>query len=79
LISRSQLVLLPYGTEALTSEPSHAQFQALLASLDRGPEFQQAIMAAYRNAWPRNQPIFESLVADADTGVAQLPRSGQPK
>jgi hypothetical protein len=36
-------------------------------------------MAAYRNAWPRNQPIFESLVADADTGVAQLPRSGQPK
>jgi hypothetical protein len=36
-------------------------------------------MAAYRNAWPQNQPIFESLVADADTGVAQLPRAGQPK
>jgi hypothetical protein len=48
------------------------QFQARLASLDRGPEFQQAIMADYRNAWPRNQPIFESLAADADTGVAQF-------
>jgi hypothetical protein len=47
--------------------------------LGRGPEYRQAIMAAYRNAWPQNQPIFESLVADADPAVAQLLRSGQPK
>ena len=72
-------MLQPHGTESLKLDPRHPQLQALLASLDRGPEFQQAIMAAYRNAWPQNQPIFESLVADADTGVAQLPRSGQPK
>ncbi|MGH6800588.1 MAG: hypothetical protein ACRECZ_04075 [Methylocella sp.] len=47
--------------------------------LDRGPENRQAIMTAYRKAWPQNQPIFKSLVADADPAVAQLLRSGQPK
>jgi hypothetical protein len=49
------------------------------AILDRGPEFHQEVVAAYRNAWPQNRPIFESLVADADPAVAQLLRSGQPK
>ncbi|MGH6839624.1 MAG: hypothetical protein ACREDT_12665 [Methylocella sp.] len=47
--------------------------------LERGPDYRQAIMAAYHNAWPQNQPIFESLVADADPATAQLLRSGQPK
>jgi hypothetical protein len=36
-------------------------------------------MAPIRNAWPRNQPIFESLMADADPAVAQWLRSGKPK
>jgi hypothetical protein len=47
--------------------------------LSGGPEFQPAIIAAYRNAWPQNQPIFESLVAGVDPTVAQSLRSGQPK
>ncbi|HUB64979.1 MAG TPA: hypothetical protein VL996_11150 [Methylocella sp.] len=47
--------------------------------LNRRPDFQQAILAAYRTAWPQNQPIFESLVADIDPGLAQLLRSSQTK
>lgn len=47
--------------------------------LDRRPEFQQTIINAYRNAWPQNQPIFESLVTDVDPAMAQLLRSSQPK
>jgi hypothetical protein len=47
--------------------------------LNSGPEFQQAIIAAYRSAPPQNQPIFESLVADIDPAMAQLLRSSQPK
>ncbi|MGH6836713.1 MAG: hypothetical protein ACREC9_14510 [Methylocella sp.] len=47
--------------------------------VDRGPEFQQAIVAAYRDARPRNRPIFESLVADVEATVGQLLRCGQPK
>lgn len=47
--------------------------------LDRRPEFLQAIIAAYRNAPPQNQPIFESLVADIDPAVAQLLRTSQSK
>jgi hypothetical protein len=47
--------------------------------LSGGPEFQPAIIAVYRHAWPQNQSIFESLVADVDPTVAQLLRSGQPK
>ena len=45
----------------------------------RPPEFQQTIIAAYRNALPQNQPIFESLVADVDPTVAQSLRFGEPK
>ena len=37
--------------------------------LSRGPQFQQAIIAAYRNALPQNQAVFESLIADADPAV----------
>lgn len=46
--------------------------------LQRRPEFQQAIIAAYRSALPQNQPIFESLVADVDSAAAQSLHSGQP-
>jgi len=47
--------------------------------LSRPPEFQQAIVAAYRSALPQNQPIFESLVADVDSAVAQSLHASQPK
>jgi hypothetical protein len=46
--------------------------------LQRRPEFQQAIIAAYLSALPQNQPIFESLVADVDSAAAQSLHSGQP-
>jgi hypothetical protein len=49
------------------------------AILSRRPEFQQGIMAAYRNALPQNQPMFESLVAGVDPNAAQLLHSDQPK
>ncbi|MDQ6702346.1 MAG: hypothetical protein M3Z96_04160 [Pseudomonadota bacterium] len=82
----SALDLAPWRLEraATSSALADKDLQAFIKSdirgiLDRGPEFQQAIMAAYRNAWPQNQPIFESLVADADPAVAQLLRSGQAK
>ena len=45
----------------------------------RPPEFQQTIIAAYRNALPQNRPIFEQLVADVDPTVAQSLRLGEPK
>jgi hypothetical protein len=47
--------------------------------LNRRPEFQQAIIAAYRSAPLQNQPIFESLVADIDPAMARLLHSSQPK
>ncbi|MCI0600302.1 MAG: hypothetical protein L0Y60_12420 [Beijerinckiaceae bacterium] len=47
--------------------------------LDLGPDYQQDIIAAYRSAWPQNQPIFEALVAEIDPGMAELLRSGQAK
>lgn len=47
----------------------------LRGMLNRRPEFQQAILAAYRNAWPQNQPILEALVAGLDPETAQLLRS----
>jgi hypothetical protein len=74
----------PGASNAATSSALAAKdLQAFINSdirgtLDRGPEFQQAIMTAYRNAWPQNQPS-ELFVADADPAVAQLLRSGQPK
>ncbi|MGH6812208.1 MAG: hypothetical protein ACREDM_07635 [Methylocella sp.] len=80
------LDLAPWRLEraATSSALADKDLQAFIESdirgiLERGPEFQQVIMAAYRKAWPQNQPIFESLVADADPAVAQLLRSGQPK
>jgi hypothetical protein len=40
--------------------------------LDRGPEHQQDILAAYRAAWPRNQPVLAAMVAEIDPAVAGL-------
>jgi hypothetical protein len=82
----SALDLAPWrlGRAATSSAFAGKDLQAFIKSdirgiLERGPEYRQAIMAAYRNAWPQNRPIFESLMADADPAVAQLLRSGQPK
>jgi hypothetical protein len=82
----SALDLAPWRLEraATSSALADKDLQAFIKSdirgiLDRGPEFQQAIMAAYRNAWRQNQPILESLEADADPAVAKSLRSGQPK
>ncbi|MGB6176032.1 MAG: hypothetical protein WBF43_06785, partial [Methylocella sp.] len=79
----SALDLAPGRLEraATSSTLTNKDLQAFIKSdiravLDRGPEFQQAMMAADRNAWPRNQPIFKSLVADADPAAAQLLPSG---
>lgn len=47
--------------------------------LDRGPDYQQDIIAAYRSALPQNQPIFEALVAEIDPRAALLLRSGAAK
>jgi hypothetical protein len=47
--------------------------------LNHRPEFQQAIITAYRSVLPQNQPIFKSLIADVDPAVAQLLHSGQAK
>jgi hypothetical protein len=46
--------------------------------LKRPPEFQQAIIAAYRSALPQNKPIFESLVVDVDSAMARSLHPGQP-
>lgn len=43
------------------------------------PQLKPAIVAAYRNALPQNQPLFESLAADVDPAFAQSLRSGPPK
>jgi hypothetical protein len=82
----SALDLAPWRLEraATSSALADKDLQAFIKSdirgiLDRGPEFQQTIVAAYRNAWPQNQPIFESLVAEVDPAMARLLRSGQPK
>ena len=47
--------------------------------LGRGPQFQQAIIAAYRDALPQNQAVFELLIADADPAAAQMLHSNPPK
>ncbi|MGQ0444215.1 MAG: hypothetical protein ACT4O2_03565 [Beijerinckiaceae bacterium] len=82
----SSLDLAPWRLERAATSSAFADkdFQAFIKTdirlmLDRGPEYRQAILAAYRNAWPQNQPIFQSLVAAADPAMAQLLRSGQPK
>lgn len=49
------------------------------ALLKRQPDSQQAIAALYRNAWPQNQPIFESLIADIDPATAQVLHPGPSK
>ena len=78
--------LAPWRLErvATSSALADKDIQAFVKSdlreiLSSRPEFQQAIIAAYRNAWPQNQPIFESLVADVDPAVAKLLRPGEPK
>jgi hypothetical protein len=38
----------------------------------RGTEYQQDILAAYRAAWPQNQPLLAALVAEIDPAVASL-------
>jgi hypothetical protein len=75
----------PGASNAATSSAlADKDLQAFIKSdirgiLDRGPELQQANMAAHRNAWPRGQPIFESLVADTNPAAGQLLRPAQPK
>lgn len=78
--------LAPWRLEraATSSALADKDIQAFVKSdlrkiLNRRPELQQAVIAIYRNAWPQNQPIFESLVADVDPAMAQLLRSSQPK
>ncbi|WOJ89320.1 hypothetical protein RZS28_16205 [Methylocapsa polymorpha] len=43
------------------------------------PRLKPAIVAAYRNAWPQNQPLLEALAADVDPAFAQSLRSGPSK
>lgn len=43
------------------------------------PQLKPGIIAAYRNASPQNQPLFEALAADVDPTFAQTLRSGPPK
>jgi hypothetical protein len=43
------------------------------------PRRKGAIITAYRNAWPQNQSLFETLVADVDPAFAQSLRSGAAK
>ncbi|MCI0467536.1 MAG: hypothetical protein L0Y57_11110 [Beijerinckiaceae bacterium] len=47
--------------------------------LERGPDYQQDIIAAYRSARPQNQPIFEALVAESDQDLASALRTGTAK
>jgi hypothetical protein len=47
--------------------------------LDRGPDHRRDIVAAYRDAWPQNQSIFLSLVAEIDPSEATLLSSPQSK
>jgi hypothetical protein len=37
-----------------------------------GPEHQQDIRAAYRAAWPQNQPLLAALAAEIDPAAAKL-------
>jgi hypothetical protein len=78
--------LAPWRLEraATSSALADKDMQAFVKSdlremLGRRPEFQQAIIATYRNAWPQNQPILESLVADIDPDMAQLFHASQQK
>jgi hypothetical protein len=46
--------------------------------LNRLPNSQKDLIAAYRNAWPQNQPIFAALLAEIDPALAtslSLPQS----
>lgn len=43
------------------------------------PHMKSAIIAAYRNAWPQNQPIFEALATEVDPAFGQALRAAQPK
>lgn len=76
---------LPRVQRAATSSAlADKDIQTFVASdfreiLNRGPASQAAVIAAYRNALPQNQPVFESLVANVDPAVAQLLRPGPPK
>ena len=61
----SALELAPWRLKraATSSALADKDIQAFVKSdlremLGRRPEFQQAIIAAYRNAWPQNQPIL---------------------
>jgi hypothetical protein len=67
-------------SSALTDKDIRAFVKSDLREILYGPpEFRQAIVSAYRNAWPQNQPILESLLADLDPAMAQLLHAGQPK
>jgi hypothetical protein len=82
--SASQLA--PWRLERVTTSSALADMdiQAFVKSdlreiLSSRPEFQPAIITAYRKAWPQNKPIFESLVADVDPAMAKLLRPDEPK
>lgn len=67
-------------SNALADEDIQAFVKSDLREILSGPpEFRQAIVSAYRNAWPKNQPIFESLIASIDPAAVQLLGSGQAK
>lgn len=43
------------------------------------PEQKSAIIAAYRTAWPQNQPMLETLATDVDPTFGQSLRAGPSK
>lgn len=47
--------------------------------LGHRPQLKGAVVAAYRNARPQNQPIFEALAVDIDPSFAQTLHQGQAK
>ena len=78
------LALLRVMRAAASSVLANRDIQLFMKSdirgiLDGGPNRQQDIVAAYRNAWPQNKAIFESLVAEIDPAAAALLNSPQSK
>jgi hypothetical protein len=67
-------------SSALADKDIQEFIKSDIRTILNGPtEFQQVIVAAYRGALPKNQPIFESLVADVDPTSVQMLHLGQPK
>lgn len=82
----SNTMLAPARLErvATSSALADKDVQAFIKSdiraiLNQRPEYRQGLIAAYRNAWPQNQALFESLVAGVDPAAAQQLHSDPPK